>query len=144
MTSLTAEITAEEVEPAVAQLKRGKFTRPDRLSNVQEFLVGEHASSSQCIERRIKGTVPALFAKATIHCIPKCSKPATGLDYRSVALLNSEYKIFTRILASRLDPIFKQVVDVSQSGFVPGSSIRSTWQFLRSIWLKLAAYPKSH
>lgn len=60
------------------------------------------------------------------YCVPKCSKPATELDYRSIALLNSNYKIFTRILATRLAKVLDVIVQDSQSGFIPGRSIHDT------------------
>lgn len=71
--------------------------------------------------------MPASFKHATVHCIPKCSKPATGLDYRPIVLLNTDYKILTRILATRLAPVLDEVIQDSQSGyFVPGRNIHDT------------------
>lgn len=126
---LVEAISAEEIDTAIKQPHRGKSTSPDRIPNdwyidfkeeITPVLLTAYDNVLQT------GRVPKSFTSATIHCIPKCSKPRTRLDYRPIALLNSNYKIFTKILASRLAPVLGYAVQDSQSGFVRGRNIHNT------------------
>lgn len=66
------------------------------------------------------------FKYATVHCIPKVTTPKTELDFRPTDILNLDYKIQTRILASRLSSLLSSLIMETQSGFVPGRSIHDT------------------
>ncbi|EJD38923.1 hypothetical protein AURDEDRAFT_71758, partial [Auricularia subglabra TFB-10046 SS5] len=44
-------------------------------------------------------------------------------NYRPITLLNTDYKLFTKILATRLAEIAPRIVHESQAGFVRGRSI---------------------
>lgn len=70
----------------------------------------------------LKGKPPnPQFSHSYITVIPKPGKDPSILDnYRPIALLNSDYKIFTKILASRLSRIIPKLINRDQVGFVPG------------------------
>ena len=40
-------------------------------------------------------------------------------SYRPITLLNTDYKLAARALASRLGPLLNHVVDATQTGFLP-------------------------
>ncbi|EIE20037.1 polymerase-like protein, partial [Coccomyxa subellipsoidea C-169] len=40
-------------------------------------------------------------------------------SYRPITLLNTDYKLAARAIASRIGPLLNQVVDATQTGFLP-------------------------
>lgn len=126
---LTNEVSIEEVQQAIRKLHRGKACGPDRIPN--DFYL-DHADEMEpvlaLLFNRVMDscTVLALFAKAHVYCIPKIARPATGLDCRPIALLNSDYKILTRLLATRLSMHMESMIHEAQNGFVPGRVIQDT------------------
>lgn len=126
-------VTDAEVQAAIAGLKDGKACGQDRLSN--EFyrdnarLLGPLLASLFTAILK-SGQAPSSFAQAEVYCIRKVAKPCSGLDCRPIALLNGNYKIFTRILATRLGPFLKTMIHETQNGFVPGRDIHDTIDIL--------------
>ena len=55
----------------------------------------------------------------------KTSAFAMPLDHRPIALLNSDYKVFTKILSFRVRPMLTNLVLPAQVGFVPHRSIHT-------------------
>ena len=55
--------------------------------------------------------------------IPKTTNPVAPADYRPITLLNNDYKIMARIIASRLQPILADLLHPSQYCGVPGRTI---------------------
>ena len=53
-----------------------------------------------------------------VTLIPKKIKTEKIQDYRPISLLNSSYKIISKCLASRLNPILNTLLDDSQSAFL--------------------------
>lgn len=45
-------------------------------------------------------------------------------SYRSISLLNTDLKLFMKILESRLLPYLERIIHLDQSGFVPGREAR--------------------
>ena len=41
-------------------------------------------------------------------------------SWRPLSLLNADYKIFSKILANRIQPLLKEVIHPSQTGFLKG------------------------
>lgn len=78
---------------------------------------------TSCLEQH---AVPASFLEAIIFCIPKVSKPRSGLDFRPLTLLNTDYKILTRLLATRLSGLMQILIHAAQNGFVQGRNIHDT------------------
>lgn len=58
-----------------------------------------------------------------IVLIPKRDFPESISKYRPIALLNSMLKIFSKVLASRLCPFLKEMIDNIQTGFIAGRNI---------------------
>lgn len=69
----------------------------------------------------LKGSIPhSQFFHTYITVIPKPGKdPSLPDNYRPIALLNLDYKTFTKILANRLSPLLTTLIHKDQVGFVP-------------------------
>ncbi|GMF44381.1 unnamed protein product [Phytophthora fragariaefolia] len=66
------------------------------------------------------------FLEADIFCIKKTGDLTNLLNYRPLALLNSDYKVFTRILATRISALLLRLIHQQQAGFIPGRQIHDT------------------
>lgn len=58
-----------------------------------------------------------------IVLIPKKENPITMRDFQLVALLNSSFKIISKILTNRLSPVIREMNRDYQTGFMKGRSI---------------------
>lgn len=70
------------------------------------------------------GSSPPSWNMATVTVIPK--KGRDSLDpksYRPISLLNQDYKIFTALLARRLNKIITYYIGLDQTGFIPSRDI---------------------
>ena len=66
-----------------------------------------------------------LLAQANIKCLEKTAVSTRPLNHRSIALLDSDYKLFTTILSIRVRPLLSVSVLPSQVGFVRYHSIHT-------------------
>lgn len=65
--------------------------------------------------------LPDTMNEAVIVLVPKPGKdPQDCAVYKPISLLNVDAKIFVKVLASRLPQAIKDLVDVDQTGFMPG------------------------
>ena len=60
------------------------------------------------------GPITAQQAQGHVVCLPKKTHPRTIEDYRPLTLLNVDYKILARIIASRLKPLLPGIIHRSQ------------------------------
>lgn len=69
--------------------------------------------------------------EATIVTLLKPRKsPAHCSSYRPLSLLNTDTKLFAKVLANRLSPLLPRLVGPEQTGFVPGRSLTSNLRTL--------------
>jgi len=68
-----------------------------------------------------------------IVCLPKVSNPASPENYRPLTMLNSDYKLLTRILAYRLHPWMEDILHQNQSWGRNGKSIYDAVATVRDI-----------
>eukprot|EP00644_Phytophthora_capsici_P018184 jgi/Phyca11/114184/e_gw1.25.59.1 len=129
LSELDERITEEEVNKAINHCSRGKACGPDGLSNdwyrdyqalLAPLLTGLF---NTCLA---EGKVPWSFREAFISSIPKGGDKSNPRNYRPIALLNTDYKIMTRIMAWRVRKRVEELVHDTQYGFVPGRTIHST------------------
>src|ERR1700761_3633451 len=52
-------------------------------------------------------------------------------NYRPVTLLNTDYKLLTKALATRLGKVAGNIIHCSQAGFVPGRQISDQTKLIR-------------
>uniref|UniRef100_A0A803JHH5 Reverse transcriptase domain-containing protein n=1 Tax=Xenopus tropicalis TaxID=8364 RepID=A0A803JHH5_XENTR len=135
---MDAPITEMEVAEALAALPSGKTPGPDGFPvawyNLQGPLLVHHLHQTylNAIE---KGQLPPSFYEATVVLIAKEGKDPELCDsYRPISLINTDAKIFAKILASRLAKVAPLLIHADQSGFMPG---KSTSHNLRRVYTHL-------
>jgi hypothetical protein len=55
--------------------------------------------------------------------LPKCAKALKIQQYQPICLLNVSFKIFTKVLTNRLTSIAHNVIQPTQTAFLPGMNI---------------------
>lgn len=63
------------------------------------------------------------FAEGWMYPLYKKKDRTDIANYRPITLLNTDYKVFTKVLASRLAKIAHKMVNKAQAGFIPDRSI---------------------
>jgi len=58
-----------------------------------------------------------------ISLVPKVPHPKSPNQFPLISCCNVTYKVISKIIANRIKPMLPQLVDVSQTAFVPGRSI---------------------
>ncbi|XP_056845199.1 uncharacterized protein LOC130496777 [Raphanus sativus] len=67
--------------------------------------------------------LPDTINHTHVRLIPKVSKPQKVSEYRPIALCNVYYKIYSKIITRRLQPLMEKLISENQSAFVPGRAI---------------------
>ena len=135
-TELDSVLTLEEINNAVLQLGNNKSPGLDGLTS--EFyrtfwptLKDDYLSVlNYAIE---SGTLPHSFRRAVITLIPKKGDLADIANWRPVSLLNSDYKIFAKVLANRLKQWISDIVHKDQSYCIPGRTIYDNLNLIRDV-----------
>ena len=111
-----------EVRKAIRKCHQGKACGPDELGN-DWYLDHIDGLASLCTKlcKICKiwlegGVVPVTFGDSNVSCIKKTSSAAVPLDYRDIALLDLDYKIYTRVLATLLRQHLPKLVYPLQAG----------------------------
>jgi hypothetical protein len=115
----------KEVEDAISKLKNNKAPGDDslpgelfkagsaRLTNILHGLIVRHWSEEKLPDEWKTGVICPIFKKG---CKLECG------NYRGISLLPSAYKIFSNILADRLQPLVEDFLHPYQAGFRRGMS----------------------
>lgn len=129
---LTAEITETELVNAISNLKSNKSPGPDGFSSewYKTFRSNLTPSLLQACNITIKeGKMPPSWNEAVISVLPKEGKDKLECgSYRPISILNVDYKLYTGILAKRLEKILPQLIHKDQTGFI---SQRQTYDNIR-------------
>lgn len=87
------------------------------------------------------GLLPTTLYSANISLILKKDKDETDpSSYRPIALLNCDLKVFTKILAIRLNKCISSIIHHDQTGFIPGRF--SFFNVRRLMNIRYARYSK--
>ena len=80
-------------------------------------------------ETRTTGKLPDHFLEGDISMLYKKGDREDPRNYRPITLLNSDYKVFTRVLSKRMITVVHQFVSECQKGFVPDVFMIETTRF---------------
>ena len=88
--------------------------------------------------------IPGTFGEAVVACVRKSKSAAPPLDYRPISIINSDYKIFTQIYASRLRPMLPHLVHLLQTGFLPRREMETVIDVLVATKICASSDPDLH
>ena len=99
---MISAVTLDGVKAALKKPKREKAAGPDEINN--NVYIGYAEALGPVLAtfytRWLMCSVfLASFGEANIQCLKKSASSAFPLDHRPIALLNSDYKIFTKVLS---------------------------------------------
>lgn len=139
--ALVAKITTEELEHAISKLKTGKSPGSDGFSaewyeTFKEPLLPILLRAFNWVLE--EGEMPPSWREAVIAVLPKEGKDRQDCsNFRPISVLNQDYKLFTSILAKRLETILPDVISLDQTGFIrqrqTRDSIRCTLHVINHI-----------
>ncbi|BDA47893.1 probable LINE-1 retrotransposable element ORF2 protein at N-terminal half [Coccomyxa sp. Obi] len=120
-------IPVTELEAALRSMPRGKAPGLDGIPYefYQRFwpLVGEELTAvlQEAFTSPASPALPPSMLQGRIILLykGKGADRASPASYRPITLLNTDYKLAARTVASRLGPVLNQVVDPTQTGFLP-------------------------
>eukprot|EP00253_Pinus_taeda_P028676 PITA_28676 len=124
--NLMSSVTEEEVSNIVWSMEPDKargpdgfsihfyricwvLIKPDLLRMIRGFMR----------KAKIGGRINSTF----LALIPKETNPGSLDRYRPISLCNASYKIVAKLLASRIKPLLKKLISLTQGGFVKGRHI---------------------
>uniref|UniRef100_A0A8D0HFE3 Reverse transcriptase domain-containing protein n=1 Tax=Sphenodon punctatus TaxID=8508 RepID=A0A8D0HFE3_SPHPU len=120
---LNKAIEPEEIKEAIKQMPNNKTAGPDGfpVEFYKTFLVSLNPLLARVYNSFLKQqTLPQSFYEANIMLCPKSGKNTEICSgYRPISLINTDAKIFTKILATRLMKIIPDIIDSDQTGFIP-------------------------
>lgn len=121
--TLNAQSTDEEIELTIKSLPSHKAPGPDVFpyEYYKTFLPLLLPYLRKLFNAFLQDTpIPLEMQRSFISLIPKPDKdPSLCANYRPIALLNSDLKIFTKLLSNHLNMILPSLIHKDQVGFVP-------------------------
>ncbi|XP_058092413.1 uncharacterized protein LOC131238834 [Magnolia sinica] len=116
----------EEVHLAVRSLLRDGARGPDGFLGA--FFIGSWHIVGQDILKVMTflfsgEDLPRAFSVSHICLIPKIPTPKKFADFRSISLCNCIYKIFSKMITSKLSKVLPKLISRKQGPFVQGHSI---------------------
>lgn len=124
--SLIQPITLEEIKRALFSIPDDKAPGPDGFTSYffkkcWGIIGTDFINAIRSFFER--NTLPRCINATIIALVPKVENPAGMDDYRPISCCNVIYKCISKIMATRLKTILADIVNPSQSAFVPGRQI---------------------
>ena len=133
---LDRKISYNETLAVMENLPLGKQAGPNRVPNgvFRRLATVMAPKFVAMINSTLKaGHLPNHFLEGDISMLFKKGERDDPRNYRPITLLNTDYKIFTRILAQRMNTVVHQFVSESQKGFVPDTFIAEASMLMRMV-----------
>ena len=132
-----APLKLEELMKAVKELKNDKTPGNDGLtSNFYKFFWSDirlflFDSFRYSFENDILSNDQR---RGILNLIPKANKDLRHLkNWRPVTILNTDYKILTKVLANRLQPLLEKIITSDQVGYIKGRQITENIRIISDI-----------
>lgn len=124
--TLLKPFSQNEVKEAMFSMKPNKSPGPDGIppGALQKLwhIVGDEIS--QATRNFLEGGYMLKETNKTyIALIPKVDRPVEVSQFRPISLCNSTYKVISKCMVRRLQPLMKHLIGENQNAFVPGRSI---------------------
>ncbi|CAA7019014.1 unnamed protein product [Microthlaspi erraticum] len=116
----------EEIRAALFAIHPDKAPGPDGFSAScfqTNWSVVCNRVTTEIRDFFITGHLPNSINETYVRLIPKVQCPKQVAEYRPIALCNVFYKIISKLLTKRLQPILSAIVSENQTVFVPGRAI---------------------
>lgn len=126
--SCESEISIKDISDALNQLNNDSAPGSDGLSVpfYKVFWVKlQHPLLESLISSLNKGELSVSQKRGIITLIHKGSNLDSNnlSNWRPITLLNTDYKIFSKVIAIRLQPIIDSLININQKGFIKGRNI---------------------
>jgi exonuclease III len=122
MLSLESDITEKEIYQAISSMPGNKSPGSDGITVefYKKFWNQIKNPLSRCFRHIFESGELSIDQKTgIINLIPKADKDLLKIkNWRPISLLNVDYKILTKILATRLKPILPNIIHTDQCGYV--------------------------
>lgn len=126
VTQLDADISVLEIEAAILAFPHKKAPGLDGFpADFYKVYMSQLAPRLNLLFKHCweHGSLPASMMEAYMVLLLKPGKdPQLCSSYHPIALLNSDLKILAKVLATRLAKVISTLVDIDQTGFIPGMS----------------------
>ncbi|KAJ4444820.1 hypothetical protein ANN_06617 [Periplaneta americana] len=143
---LQLPITEEEILMAIETAPKNTAPGPDGLT-YQLYKIRVHWALIKDTLVELfnyifdSGIVVEGFSDGIVILLSKVTHPRTVSDYRPITLLNTDYKLFMKILANRLKPTFRDIFEIGQTCSVPDKSIIHNLVTIRDTILHYEEFP---
>lgn len=121
--ALNAELSLAEILDSIRSMQNGKNPGPDGFG--VEFYKKFANQITPILHRMFSHSVeserlPPTLYDANIAFLPKQDRDETEpSSYCPISMLNLDFKIFTKILANRLNKCIESIIHTDQTGFIP-------------------------
>jgi hypothetical protein len=120
-------ISLAEITKAINSTTPGKAPGPDGLT-IELYQAYAQPISTTLLEFYndcyAQGLLPPSMNSATIKLIYKeKGSRSSPSNYRPISLLQTDFKIIAKVIATRIKPLLPQIIGDDQYGFVPGRHI---------------------
>ena len=137
--SLDAPLSFSEFDRVVRSLPTYRSNGPDGLpyefyahSKIWEC-IGEYFYLVMVSTCALGDLPPTMSLDCDIVCLHKKGSRDIISNYRPISVLNCDYRIFARVLVSRLNPVARFLVHRDQTGFIKGRLISDNGMLLQSL-----------
>jgi hypothetical protein len=143
-----SSITPEELELAMKKSKPGKAPGPDGLPleiyrHLCELLapilcrvygaVWSLGDTEAADPASLEGEALAKFLEGAISIMYKTGERTNPANYRPITLLNTDYRLLAKCLATRLHNVLPDIINPAQTAFVQGRRMSDNITLLQAL-----------
>ena len=135
--TLSSPISSEEVKAAIFDLHPEKAPGPDGFTGLFFRLAWDTIQNDVMLameKLEAAGTQGvSTLNNALLVLLPKTPEAAQPSEFRPISLVHSFGRIFTKILANRLQPLMPSLVAPCQNAFIKGRSIHDNFIYVQRV-----------